>query len=58
MRALTGYEWPCSTRRSAPVAASHTRTVLSSEPDTMSRPSGENAKAWTELGWLSVCACC
>ena len=45
--ALTGYKWPCNIRRSAPVAASHTRTVLSSEPDTISRPSGKRVIAIT-----------
>ncbi|KAK4031412.1 hypothetical protein C8A01DRAFT_21355, partial [Parachaetomium inaequale] len=46
---------PRSTRRSAPIAVSYTRTVLSSEPDTVSRPSGENTTALTvnNLGNLS-----
>ena len=39
--------WPRRTRSSAPLAASHTRTVLSSDPLTIRAPSGENAAAVT-----------
>ena len=36
---------------SSPVSASHTRIVLSSEPETMRRPSGENATDLTQSLW-------
>src|SRR5579871_6321674 len=40
----------------APVAVSHSRTVLSCEPDASSAPSGKNATDVTELVWpSSVC---
>ena len=42
--------------RAAPVVASQSLTVLSSDPDAISLPSGENATALTEPEWpLSVC---
>jgi hypothetical protein len=33
--------WPSNTRSQDPVSTSHTRTVLSSDPDTTRRPSGK-----------------
>jgi hypothetical protein len=44
-RSLTS-PWPSNTRSQDPVSTSHTRTVLSTEPDTTRRPSG---KAQTHL---------
>ncbi|KAK4031260.1 hypothetical protein C8A01DRAFT_21496 [Parachaetomium inaequale] len=42
--------------RSVSVASSQTRTVISPEPDTRSRPSGEKATALTQLEWpLRTC---
>ena len=45
--------WPSSTLRHDPVAACHTRTVLSHEADATSWPSGEKATALTYLIWPS-----
>jgi hypothetical protein len=39
-RSLTS-PWPSNTRSQDPVSTSHTRTVLSSDPDTTRRPSGK-----------------
>ena len=47
--AVTRSSWPRRTRSSSPLAASHTRTVSSSDPLTMRAPSGENAAAETPL---------
>ena len=46
-------EWPSSVLRQDPVAASHSRTVSSSDADATSWPSGEKATASTELEWPS-----
>src|SRR3984957_21225887 len=46
-------EWPSSVLRQDPVAASHSRTVLSDDADATSWPSGEKATALTELEWPS-----
>ena len=55
---LTQLEWPSSgSPCGAPVAASQSRTVLSSEPDSTSLPSGEKATDLTGPEWpLSVCS--
>ena len=50
-------EWPSSVRCSAPVAASQSRTVLSYDPDTTSRPSGEKATDLTVSEWPSSVCC-
>ena len=42
-------------RSSLPVAASHTLTELSHEPDAIVVPSGENATLLTESLWPSSC---
>jgi hypothetical protein len=39
-RSLT-FPWPSNTRSQDPVSTSHTRTVLSQDPDTTRRPSGK-----------------
>jgi hypothetical protein len=44
-------QWECprnGPETTSPVSASHTRIVLSQEPDTMRVPSGENATEMTE----------
>jgi hypothetical protein len=46
--ALTDLEWPSSTLRHAPVAVSHTRTVVSLDAEATSCPSGENTTALTQ----------
>ena len=51
--ALTLPVWPSSTLRHDPVAASHTRTVLSQEADATSWPSGEKATVLTLPVWPS-----
>ena len=49
---LTQSEWPLSgSPCGAPVAASQSRTVLSSEPDATSLPSGEKATELTLSEW-------
>ena len=44
---ITQWVWPSKIERDTPVAESQTRTVLSSDPDTMRVPSGEKATALT-----------
>jgi hypothetical protein len=51
--ALTSKEWPSSVLRHVPVAASHSRTVLSRDADATSCPSGEKATALTSEEWPS-----
>ena len=46
-------EWPSSVLRHDPVAASHSRTVLSWDADATSWPYGEKATALTTLEWPS-----
>src|SRR5271170_1439231 len=55
---LTPIEWPSSgSPCGAPVAASQSLTVSSSEPDATSLPSGEKATEPTPIEWpLSVCS--
>ncbi len=49
---MTASSWPRSGSPTGwPVAASHNRSVLSSEPETMRWPSGENATLVTEPSW-------
>ena len=43
----TLFECPCSVATHLPVATSHTLSVLSADPDTTRRPSGEMATPWT-----------
>ena len=50
---LTQLLWPSSTILKAPVSASHTRTVLSWEAETMKHPSAETAQHSTSLLWPS-----
>lgn len=45
--------WPSSTCRHFPVPASHTRTVLSSEPEITCRPSDDHATLQTRFVWPS-----
>ena len=45
---LTEPEWPRSVPRASPVLTSHSRTVLSYDPDATNRPPGEKATAMTE----------
>jgi hypothetical protein len=51
--AVTSREWPSSVLRYLPVAASHSRTVLSPDADATSWPSGEKATALTQSEWPS-----
>ena len=51
---LTDEVWPFSTFSCLPVDASHTRTELSYEPETMCVPSVENATNLTTLPTLRV----
>ena len=54
---MTVREWPLSFCSGAPVTASQSRTVSSSEPDTTTLPSGEKATDVTLLEWpSSVCS--
>jgi len=46
---VTDLVWPFSTLSSLPVDASHTRTDLSDEPETMRVPLVENATELTSL---------
>jgi hypothetical protein len=46
-------ESSCSTQRQAPVAVSHTRTVLSLDAEATSCPSGEKTTALTGSEWPS-----
>src|SRR2546421_197 len=48
---LIAPSWPRRTGPGAPVRASHTRTVLSTDPLTMCAPSGETATLMTEPSW-------
>src|SRR6188768_1793022 len=48
---LTESVWPFMTLSSLPVDASHTRTDLSPEPETMRVPSVENATDLTDSVW-------
>ena len=50
---LTKPEWPSSVLRQDPIAASHSRTVLSLDADATSWPSGEKATWLTEPEWPS-----
>jgi hypothetical protein len=45
--------WPSNRRISRPLAASHSRSVLSVEPEAMCRPSGEKTTDCTESVWPS-----
>ena len=54
---MTEEEWPSSVCSAVPVAASQSRTVLSSEPETTCLPSGEKATDQTRSEWpSSVCS--
>src|SRR5271155_5462984 len=54
---LTESQWPLSVCSGAPVAASQSLTVRSSEPDATSLPSAEKATEVTRLQWpSSVCS--
>src|SRR5579859_3681731 len=50
---VTQSEWPSSVCSGAPVAASQSRTVQSSDPDTTCLPSGEKATDLMSLVWPS-----
>ena len=52
---LTQSVWPSSTATCAPVLVSHSRTVLSNDPDAR-RPSGEKATDNTPSVWPSSTA--
>jgi hypothetical protein len=49
--AMAPFEWPTSVCSAAPVARSHSLTVLSQEADARSLPSCENATASTQFEW-------
>ena len=48
---MTGPSWPASVATTLPVAASHSRAVLSRDAVATSRPSGEKATAQTMASW-------
>ena len=50
---LTLSVWPSSTRRHRPLATSHSRTVLSHDPESACRPSGLQATLQTLAVWPS-----
>jgi hypothetical protein len=55
MTDATQLKWPSSACSGAPVTESQSRTVLSSEPDTTTLPSGEKVTDVTQSEWpLSV----
>ncbi len=54
---VTPSEWPTSLCSAAPLAASQSRIVLSSNPDTTDLPSGEKATELTPSEWpSSICS--